>query len=93
LVDRLAGSTPPDVFESPARKMARDYEFVGPDELLSGKLPRRALLITFDDGYRSVAEVAMPTLRRLSASTGARGQEHQRPTLLEKKFADLKGSS
>jgi peptidoglycan/xylan/chitin deacetylase (PgdA/CDA1 family) len=65
LVDRLAVSTRRDVFESHVREMARDYEFVGLDEVLSGKLPRRALLITFDDGYRSVAEVALPILRRL----------------------------
>jgi peptidoglycan/xylan/chitin deacetylase (PgdA/CDA1 family) len=45
--------------------MARDYEFVSLDEVLSGELPRRALLITFDDGYRSVADVALPILRRL----------------------------
>ena len=67
LVDRLAVSTPPDVFESHIRKMARDYEFVSLDDVLSGQLPRRALLITFDDGYRSVAEVALPILRRLGA--------------------------
>jgi peptidoglycan/xylan/chitin deacetylase (PgdA/CDA1 family) len=65
LVDRLAVSTRPDVFESHVRKMARDYEFVSLDEVLSGELPRRALLITFDDGYRSVAEVALPILWRL----------------------------
>jgi len=65
LVDELAVSTPPDVFEAHVRKMARDYEVVSLDEVLSGGLPRRALLITFDDGYRSVAEVALPILRRL----------------------------
>jgi peptidoglycan/xylan/chitin deacetylase (PgdA/CDA1 family) len=65
LVDRLAVSTPPDVFESHVRKLARDYEIVSLDEVLSEKLPRRALLITFDDGYRSVAELALPILRRL----------------------------
>ena len=65
LVDRLAVSTPPDVFESHVHKLARDYELVSLDEVLSGRLPRRALLITFDDGYRSVAEVALPILRRL----------------------------
>ena len=65
LVDQLAVSTPPDVFEAHVRKMARDYEVVSLDAVLSGRLPRRALLITFDDGYRSVAEVALPILRRL----------------------------
>jgi peptidoglycan/xylan/chitin deacetylase (PgdA/CDA1 family) len=65
LVDQLAVSTPPDVFESHLRRMARDYEFASLDEVLSGELPRRAVLITFDDGYRSVAEVALPILGRL----------------------------
>ncbi len=65
LVDQLAVSTPPEAFEAHMRKLARDYEAVSLDAVLSGELPRRALLITFDDGYRSVAEVALPILRRL----------------------------
>ncbi len=32
--------------------------------MLSGRLPSRALLITFDDGYRSFVESALPVLRR-----------------------------
>ena len=47
------------------RKMARDYEIVGLDAVLSGNLPRRSLLITFDDGYRSFVDIALPVLRRL----------------------------
>lgn len=65
LIDQLAVSTPPDVFEAHVSKMARDYEVVSLETVLSGELPRRALLITFDDGYRSIAEVALPILRRL----------------------------
>ena len=65
LVNRLAVNTPPDVFEAHMRKIARDYDVVSLDDVLSGRLPRRALLITFDDGYRSVVEVALPILRRL----------------------------
>ena len=49
LVDQLALSTPPDFFEAHVRKLARDYEVVSLDAVLSGVLPRRALLITFDD--------------------------------------------
>ena len=65
LVDQLSVSTPRDVFEAHLRRMARHYEVVSLDDVLSGELPRRALLITFDDGYRSVAEVALPIMRRL----------------------------
>jgi peptidoglycan/xylan/chitin deacetylase (PgdA/CDA1 family) len=65
LVDRLGVSTRPAVFEAHLRRMARDYEVVGLEAVLSGNLPRRALLITFDDGYRSFVDVALPTLRRL----------------------------
>jgi peptidoglycan/xylan/chitin deacetylase (PgdA/CDA1 family) len=65
LVDRLGVTTTLDAFEAHIRKLARDYDVVSLDDLLSGRLPRRALLITFDDGYRSVFEVALPLLRRL----------------------------
>ncbi len=65
LVDRLAVSTAPDVFEAHVRRLERNYEIVSLDTVLSGRLPRRALLITFDDGYRSFVDVALPTLRRL----------------------------
>jgi len=43
----------------------RDYEIVGLDSVLSGRLPKRALLVTFDDGYRSILDVAAPLLKRL----------------------------
>jgi peptidoglycan/xylan/chitin deacetylase (PgdA/CDA1 family) len=65
LVERLRVTTPPAVFEAHVRRLAREYEVVSLDDVLSGRLPRRALLITFDDGYRSVVEVALPMLRRL----------------------------
>ena len=65
LVDRLGVTTSPDVFEAHLRKLARDYEIVSLDTVLSGKLPRRALLLTFDDGYRSFVDSALPLLRQL----------------------------
>ena len=65
LVDRLGVSTSRQSSKPTSRKLARDYEVVGLDVVLSGKLPRRALLITFDDGYRSFIDVALPILRRL----------------------------
>jgi peptidoglycan/xylan/chitin deacetylase (PgdA/CDA1 family) len=65
LVDRLAVSTAAEVFEAHMRRLERHYEIVSLDTVLSGRLPRRALLITFDDGYRSVVDTALPVLRRL----------------------------
>ena len=65
LVERLAVSTTPTVFEAHIRKLARDYEIVSLDTVLSGRLPRRALLLTFDDGYRSFLDSALPVLRLL----------------------------
>jgi peptidoglycan/xylan/chitin deacetylase (PgdA/CDA1 family) len=65
LVDRLGVSTRPAVFEDHLRTMASNYQLVGLDAVLSGNLPRRPLLITFDDGYRSFLDTALPVLRRL----------------------------
>jgi peptidoglycan/xylan/chitin deacetylase (PgdA/CDA1 family) len=65
LVDHLGVRTEPEVFKAHIEKLAREYQVVGLDEVLSGELPERALLITFDDGYRSVASVALPILRSL----------------------------
>lgn len=65
LVDKLGVSTPPALFEAHIHRLAREYEVVDLDQVLSGRLPRRPLLITFDDGYRSVTDVALPILARL----------------------------
>jgi peptidoglycan/xylan/chitin deacetylase (PgdA/CDA1 family) len=47
----------------------RGWEVIDPDRLLHGldgsrDLPHRGALLTFDDGYRCVLEVAMPALAR-----------------------------
>jgi peptidoglycan/xylan/chitin deacetylase (PgdA/CDA1 family) len=61
----LGNSTRPDLFEQHVRRLARDYDVVALDDVLAGRLPRRALLLTFDDGYRSVVDIALPILARL----------------------------
>jgi peptidoglycan/xylan/chitin deacetylase (PgdA/CDA1 family) len=43
--------------------IARDYDVIDLETTLSGKLPKRPLLITFDDAYRSVLDVAAPMLQ------------------------------
>jgi peptidoglycan/xylan/chitin deacetylase (PgdA/CDA1 family) len=67
LEEQLGVATPPALFEAHITRLLRDYEVVDLDCVLSGRLPRRALLITFDDGYRSVLDVALPVLSRLGA--------------------------
>lgn len=59
----LGISTPPDVFKSHLDYFGMHFNVVGLDEVISGNLPERALLITLDDAYRSVAEFAAPLLR------------------------------
>ncbi len=61
--DRYFITLPKGVFSSQIRWLTRHYRVVGLDEVLSGRpLPPRAALITFDDGFRDVAETAFPVL-------------------------------
>jgi peptidoglycan/xylan/chitin deacetylase (PgdA/CDA1 family) len=62
LTDRLGVTTRVDDFEWQLDVFARDYDVVDLDAVLSGRLPRRPLLITFDDAYRSILDTAAPML-------------------------------
>ncbi|HYO50947.1 MAG TPA: polysaccharide deacetylase family protein, partial [Chloroflexia bacterium] len=60
----------PAEFEAQMRYVAARYNVVSSWDLVRAlregyTLPAKALIITFDDGYRCFAEVAMPMLRRL----------------------------
>jgi peptidoglycan/xylan/chitin deacetylase (PgdA/CDA1 family) len=62
-------SATPAVFDRQMRHVAARYRVVSSEEVLlalrSGQgLPRKAVLITFDDAYRDFGEVAWPILRR-----------------------------
>ena len=57
-------NTPPSLFEEHIQRLSLDYEVVDLETVISGRLPRRALLITFDDGYRSVLDIGLPVLAR-----------------------------
>lgn len=59
----LGISTPPDVFRSHLDYYEAHFNVVDLDTVVSGELPPRALLITIDDAYRSVLDVAAPLLR------------------------------
>jgi peptidoglycan/xylan/chitin deacetylase (PgdA/CDA1 family) len=63
-------SATPAAFEEQMRVLSRDFRPISMHELLAahyGKapLPRRAVLVTFDDGYRDFAEHAWPVLSEL----------------------------
>ncbi len=65
LVGPMRITTPVALFKAHIGRISRDYEIVDLDDVLSGHLPPRALLITFDDGYRSILDVALPALAQL----------------------------
>jgi hypothetical protein len=46
------------LFEQHIRYYQKNYDIVGLDTVLGGRLPKRPILITFDDCYRSVLDVA-----------------------------------
>ena len=59
----------PRLFQHQLRHLARAYTPIGADELLAAwagrhTLPDRAVLVTFDDGYRDFYDVAWPLLRQ-----------------------------
>jgi peptidoglycan/xylan/chitin deacetylase (PgdA/CDA1 family) len=60
----------PEDFEEQMRYLARHYNVVSSWDVVRGMregytLPKRALVITFDDGYTCFRDTAMPVLRRL----------------------------
>jgi peptidoglycan/xylan/chitin deacetylase (PgdA/CDA1 family) len=70
LMPNLISATPAD-FEAQVRLVARDFDPVSLGDVLEAlddpqRMPRRAVLVTFDDGYRDFAVNAWPILRRAS---------------------------
>jgi peptidoglycan/xylan/chitin deacetylase (PgdA/CDA1 family) len=70
LMPSLISATPAD-FEAHVALVARDFDAVSLGDVLATldggqTLPRRAVLVTFDDGYRDFALNAWPVLRRAS---------------------------
>ena len=54
LTAHLSISTRPELFRKHIAYFVKNFDLIDADELLSGRLPRRPLLLTFDDAYRSV---------------------------------------
>ena len=68
-VDSRSVSATPAVFTRQMQHLARHYHVVGMPQLLNGieygaPLPKRAVLITFDDAYADFAEIAWPILKQ-----------------------------
>jgi peptidoglycan/xylan/chitin deacetylase (PgdA/CDA1 family) len=57
----------PDAFEKHIKYFASNFDFVSGSDLVGGILPRRPLLVTFDDAYRSVLDVASTILKSANA--------------------------
>lgn len=68
--DPQALAVSPEHFEAQARMLAERYRVISLDEVADGlarhHLPRRAVAITFDDGYADNLRVAAPFLREHS---------------------------
>jgi peptidoglycan/xylan/chitin deacetylase (PgdA/CDA1 family) len=60
----LGVTTPVAVFEQHLDHFARHFDVVDLDTVISGRLPARPLLLTFDDSYRSTLDTVGPILRR-----------------------------
>jgi peptidoglycan/xylan/chitin deacetylase (PgdA/CDA1 family) len=58
----VGGNVPPDIFAMHLDFYRSHYAIVSITDFVRGSLPPRALAITFDDGYRSVLEHAVPAL-------------------------------
>lgn len=67
LTSKLGVVTRPDVFEKHVKYFARHFDVVSGSDLVSGTLPRKPLLITFDDAYRSVLDTAGAILKEANA--------------------------
>lgn len=69
VVDDRSISATPDAFRQQMRHIAKHYRCLSMAELLHmierrAPLPKRAVLVTFDDGYSDFAQNAWPILRR-----------------------------
>ncbi len=66
LLDRGVWSATPEALDRQMAFVRRHFEVVGPDDLADSRRarPGRAVMITFDDGYRDSHAVALPILRR-----------------------------
>ena len=53
----------PEVFARQMDLVKKDFDVIGPDELLKGDLPQRAAMVTFDDGFKGAVQAAASILQ------------------------------
>lgn len=54
----------PAVFDYQIRFIKKNFNIISPEDIINGNVPRRAALITFDDGFKSYFKNAVPILKR-----------------------------
>ena len=57
-------NVPPSIFEYQIGYINKKFNVISPDDLLAGKIPAHAALITFDDGFKSYFTNAIPILEK-----------------------------
>jgi peptidoglycan/xylan/chitin deacetylase (PgdA/CDA1 family) len=63
-IESLGVAVSPEIWVKHLDYYEHEYAIVDLETVLNGRLPKRALLITFDDGYRSVLDTVAPELTR-----------------------------
>jgi len=62
-------NVPPKIFDYQVDFISRNFNVISPDDLLANKIPENAALITFDDGFKSYFETAVPILEKYNSSS------------------------
>lgn len=73
-------NVPPALFDYQIRFIKNHFNIISPDDLLESRIPPKAALITFDDGFRSFFTDAVPVL-----------EKHKVPTIIFLNMEVVKG--
>lgn len=57
-------NVPPNIFDYQIDYIKKNFNIIGPDHLLDGRIPKNAAVITFDDGFKSYFTTAIPILMK-----------------------------
>lgn len=59
-------NVPPNVFEYQMDFIDKNFNVISPDDLINDNIPEKAALITFDDGFKSYFQTAVPIMEKYS---------------------------